>query len=95
MAQRSVEVVIGRLATDESFRAAFRRDPCGTLHGLPAHEIVLTSTERDALVSTPPTAWDAIAQLSGAGVDEATIARMLGANAATQFGVTLARTVGM
>ena len=61
MAQRSVEVVIGRLATDESFRAAFRRDPCGTLHGLPAHEIVLTSTERDALVSTPPTAWDAIA----------------------------------
>lgn len=41
------------------------------------------------------TAWDAIAQLSGAGVDEATIARMLGGNAAAQFGVTLARTVGV
>lgn len=39
------------------------------------------------------TAWDAIAQLSGAGVDEATIARMLGANAAAQFGVSLQKLV--
>lgn len=39
-------------------------------------------------------AWDAIAQLAGAGVDEATIARMLGGNAAAQFGVTLQQTVG-
>jgi len=41
------------------------------------------------------TAWDAIDQLSGAGVDEATIARMLGGNAAAQFGVTLARAAGV
>ena len=39
------------------------------------------------------TAWDAIAQLSGAGVDEAIIARMLGANAAAQFGVSLQKLV--
>ncbi len=32
-------------------------------------------------------AWDAIDKLSGAGLDEATIARMLGGNAAAQFGI--------
>lgn len=33
-------------------------------------------------------AWDAIEQLSNAGIDEATVARMLGGNAAKQFGIT-------
>ena len=36
-------------------------------------------------------AWDAIDQLAGAGVDQATIARMLGGNAAAQFGVALSQ----
>jgi uncharacterized protein len=40
------------------------------------------------------TAWDAIAQLGEAHVDEAAIARMLGANAAEQFGVKLTLRVG-
>ena len=53
MAQRSVEIVVGRLATDEQFRIAFRRDPVGTLGRLVAPEIVLTPTERDALLATP------------------------------------------
>lgn len=35
------------------------------------------------------TAWDAIATLSGAGIAPATIARMLGGNAASQFGIQL------
>jgi hypothetical protein len=60
VAQRSVEMVVGRLATDESFRAAFQRDPVGTLERL-APEIVLTRTEREALASTPAAAWDGIA----------------------------------
>jgi len=34
-------------------------------------------------------AWDAIETLSGAHVDEATLARMFGDNAATQFGISL------
>lgn len=38
-------------------------------------------------------AWDAIAQLAGAGVDDAAIARMLGGNAAAQFGVKLQQLV--
>jgi hypothetical protein len=61
VAQRSVEVVVGRLATDERFRAAFRRDPLGTLGRLVPPEVVLTPTERDALAATPPAAWDTIA----------------------------------
>lgn len=39
------------------------------------------------------TAWDAIAKLSGAGIGQATIARMLGGNAASQFGITLKQAV--
>jgi uncharacterized protein len=38
-------------------------------------------------------AWDAIETLSGAHVDEATLARMFGANAATQFGISLTSAV--
>ena len=36
-------------------------------------------------------AWDAIETLSGAGIDEPTLARMLGANAAEQFDVKLTK----
>ena len=39
-------------------------------------------------------AWDAIASLSEARVDEATIAQMLGGNAARQFGIKLAQKTG-
>ena len=39
-------------------------------------------------------AWDAIASLSAAHVDEATITRMLGGNAAGQFGIKLAQKTG-
>jgi uncharacterized protein len=38
-------------------------------------------------------AWDAIETLSRAHVDEATLARMFGTNAAAQFGITLTSTV--
>jgi predicted TIM-barrel fold metal-dependent hydrolase len=38
-------------------------------------------------------AWDAIDTLSQAHIDEATIARMMGGNAAAQFGIKLAQTV--
>jgi predicted TIM-barrel fold metal-dependent hydrolase len=40
------------------------------------------------------TAWDAIEQLRNADIDDSAIARMLGHNAAQQFGVDLVQTVG-
>ena len=39
-------------------------------------------------------AWDAIQQLTQAQVGESTIARMLGGNAAEQFGIRLVQKVG-
>jgi predicted TIM-barrel fold metal-dependent hydrolase len=39
-------------------------------------------------------AWDAIQTLTGAGVEEATIARMLGGNVAQQLGLKLVQKVG-
>ncbi|MBV1879856.1 MAG: amidohydrolase [Pseudomonadales bacterium] len=39
-------------------------------------------------------AWDAIEQLSTAGIGDSDIARMLGGNAAVQFGIELSQTVG-
>jgi predicted TIM-barrel fold metal-dependent hydrolase len=41
------------------------------------------------------TAWDAITQLGEAHVDEASIAQMLGTNAASQFGITQVLRVGV
>jgi predicted TIM-barrel fold metal-dependent hydrolase len=39
-------------------------------------------------------AWDAIQTLTQANIDEPTIARMLGGNAAEQFGIKLMQKVG-
>lgn len=61
MAQRSVEVVIGRIATDEHFRLAFRLDAVAVLDTVASEGLPLTATERDALALTAPGAWDAIA----------------------------------
>ena len=40
-------------------------------------------------------AWDAIAMLTRANVEESLIARMMGENAAQQFGIALVQTVGV
>ena len=62
MAQRTVEAVIGRLATDEAFRAAFARDPRGVLEQLVHQDgLGLTPVERDALAATDTRLWDHVA----------------------------------
>ena len=57
MAQRILEMVIGRLITDEQFRREFLNDPKGVLSGLRDLGLDLTSTEIAALVNTDPTVW--------------------------------------
>jgi predicted TIM-barrel fold metal-dependent hydrolase len=39
-------------------------------------------------------AWDAIAMLTRASVEESLMARMMGRNAAQQFGIELVQTIG-
>ncbi|HZI64655.1 MAG TPA: Os1348 family NHLP clan protein [Thermoanaerobaculia bacterium] len=45
MSQRSVEVVIGRLVTDEEFRGRFTQDPAGELRRLVESGVELNPCE--------------------------------------------------
>jgi hypothetical protein len=65
LAQRLVEVLIGRLITDEEFRAEFLRSPENTLLALCDRGLDLSKVEISALVSTDPTLWARTA----AGID--------------------------
>jgi len=57
VAQRIVELVIGRLVTDERFRNEFIADPIGTLLGLSDRGVELNRIEIAALVATDPDLW--------------------------------------
>ena len=57
LAQRIIEMLIGRLITDEQFRSEFLRDPENTLLGLCDRGLELSRTEVAALVNTDPAVW--------------------------------------
>lgn len=57
MAQRIIELVIGRLITDEAFRADFLAAPEATLLDLADRGLDLSRTEIAALISTDPSVW--------------------------------------
>ena len=57
VAQRIIEILIGRLITDEEFRAEFLRNPERTLLELSERGSELSRTEVAALVNTDPTLW--------------------------------------
>ena len=59
--QRHIELLIGRLATDEDFRDAFQSDPEKTLVDAAAWGLALSPIEVAALLSTDPTLWERIA----------------------------------
>jgi quinol monooxygenase YgiN len=58
VAQRSVEILIGRVITDETFRSAFRTNAISTLRGFVESGYELTSVEVAALCATPTDVWD-------------------------------------
>ncbi len=62
MAQRNVEVVIGRLVTDEAFRAMFAVDPAATLTQFVDRGYELTSLEIEALMATNRDLWTRTAE---------------------------------
>ena len=57
MAQRIIEMLIGRLITDEQFRGEFLDDPETTLIDLCDRGLELSKTEIAALVSTDSSLW--------------------------------------
>jgi hypothetical protein len=57
LAQRIIEMLIGRLITDEQFRSEFLSDPEKTLRDLCERGLELSRTEIAALVNTDPTLW--------------------------------------
>lgn len=61
MAQRIVEMVIGRLITDEEFRARFSSDPDSTLRTVCDLGFDLSRTEIAALVNTNRSTWQTAA----------------------------------
>jgi hypothetical protein len=61
MSQRSVEIVIGRLASDESLRTRFLADPAGTLRSLREAGLDLNLVELEALLEMPSDSWRVMA----------------------------------
>ena len=59
--QRSIEILIGKLATDEEFRLAFQRDPRATLDVASEWGLALTEFEVRALLATDQSLWERIA----------------------------------
>jgi hypothetical protein len=57
VSQRLIELLIGRLVTDEQFRTEFRADPHRTLAGLSDRGLELSRTETAALLNTDPDLW--------------------------------------
>lgn len=62
MSQRSVEAVIGRLATDEAFRNRFQADRAAVLDELTAQGAQLTPVERQALLDLDFSACERFAE---------------------------------
>ncbi len=62
MAQRSIEILLGRLITDEAFRTEFLRDPAGALRSFIGAGHELTPVETAAVTNTRADLWGAVAE---------------------------------
>lgn len=63
MSQKSVELIIGKLATDEEFRNQFRLDPAKCVIALVDRGLDLTASEVSALMRTDVTVCEKFADL--------------------------------
>ena len=57
MTQRSIEMVVGRLVTDEEFRESYLRNPPRMLTDLLERGLRLSHAEIAALIATDPQLW--------------------------------------
>jgi hypothetical protein len=75
LAQRIVEMLTGRLITDEQFRATFLANPEGTLFELCDRGFELTRTEIAAMVTTDRVMWSQAAALLDARLQKVSLER--------------------
>jgi hypothetical protein len=61
LTQRCIEIVVGRLVTDDEFRERFLRDPHRVLAALLDSGTHLTHVEIAALIATDRALWDRFA----------------------------------
>ena len=61
MSQRNIELLIGRLLTDDAFRLAFVRNLAKTLGTFIESGHELTSQEIQALITSSPSFWSDVA----------------------------------
>ena len=61
MSQRNVELLIGRLLTDEEMRRQFIRQPAGTIQEFCRQGWELSVGEIEALTATEATMWSELA----------------------------------
>ena len=62
MSQRTVQLLIGQIVTDEELRRRFVEQPVETLTALCDQGVDLTNNEIDALVRTDKRLWEATAK---------------------------------
>jgi len=62
MSQKTVQLVIGRLLTDEELRARFVERPLETLTELKEQGFELTGDEIEAIVQSDPEVWPSMAK---------------------------------
>ena len=62
MSQKTVQLMIGRLVTDEEYRLRFLKDPAGTLNQLRDQGVDLTPGEIEALARTDRALWSDAAE---------------------------------
>lgn len=70
---RSIEILIGRLVTDEEFRMAFRRDPKAALANASSWGLEFSVGEVRALLDTDHLLWDRVAQELDARLQKASL----------------------
>ncbi len=75
MGQRSVEILIGRLVTDEELRRRFVAAPRATIRLEQRRGLELTAAEVDALLASPVALWESLAAALDPRLQKASLKR--------------------
>jgi hypothetical protein len=75
MGHRSVEILVGRLVTDEELRRRFVTEPIETLRLEQLRGLELTAAEVEALVASPVALWEVLAAALDPRLQKASLKR--------------------